>query len=457
VLADASEAVALNDQALEQLKLGNAESAVDMFRAAIGRFTDSLLLRSNLAYALKYDPRSNGREIRAAAEEWAARLDMPTAKRPAPDRQGQLRVGYLSPDFRTHPVGFLIDGVLACHDPSRVEIYCYSHTIKVDPQTERLRSFNVRWRDVRNVDDAEAANMIRTDGIDILVDLAGHSAGGRLSLFAQRPAPVTINWVLGGAGTTGLKEIDYVVADAHALPPEQEPLYVESVIRLPRCYLAYCPPGNAPEVEPAPSLQSGGVTFGCFNNLAKVNHACVSVWAEILRRCPASCLAFETAGYERLEIQSRLRSWFTSHGVDATRLRFGSGLLSQIEFLEKHALIDIGLDPFPYTGGMTTCDALWMGVPVVTFPGEGVHARHGATILKNAGLDFCVARSRQDYIDIAIRLASNIPALADLRRRMRPRLMGSSLCNVVGLTKELEEIYDVLWRRKDIHKSGALT
>lgn len=429
------------------LHLGQPELAVDLLRQALPALRAvEPAAHLSLIQALKYDPRSDAAALRCAAEQWAQIFARPRALPPPARQTSRLRIGYVSPDFHRHPVASLIDGVLACHDQSTVDVYCYSVNRQTDDITERLRSHDVRWREIAGLSDFQAADVVRADGIDILIDISGHT-NVRLSLFAERPAPMSINWILGGAATTGMAAIDYVIGDPYAIPPGHEAHYTEQVVRLPRCYFAYGPPDDAPAVAAPPCARTGSVTFGCFNSLEKINHSVIDTWAKILKHCATARLKFQNHGYDYASVTSRIRNSFANAGVDPARLEF-KGRLRPPEFLASHAEIDIGLDPFPYAGGLTTCDSLWMGVPVVTLPAEGGYGRHGATILSNTGLDSYIAPTRNAYIDIAVGLASNVDALAALRNRLRPQLMSTPLCDVVALTRDLEALLWELWSRR---------
>ncbi len=298
----------------------------------------------------------------------------------SPERR--LRVGYVSPDFCNHAVGRSILPLFEQRDRRQFEVFCYANVLSPDALTEKLRSATDHWRDIRHVPDEGAADLIRNDRIDILVDLALHSSRNRLLIFARKPAPVQVSY-LGYCGTTGLAEIDYRLSDPYMDPPggEQE-CYSEQTVRLPSSYWCYQPAGHAPEVPPLATLSRDCITFGCLNNFAKVSSAALDLWIEILRAVPRSRLLLQApAGCCREDVLRR----FAHHELSSDRVEF-VGRQPWEQYLQSYQEIDLALDPFPFGGGITTCDALWMGVPVVTLSGRTAVGRGGRSILSNIGL-----------------------------------------------------------------------
>jgi predicted O-linked N-acetylglucosamine transferase (SPINDLY family) len=292
--------------------------------------------------------------------------------------------------------------------------------------TERIKVACDTWRDTWTMGDETLAEQVRADRIDILFDLAGHT-GERMLVFARKPAPLQATWI-GYVGTTGLTAMDYLIADRYHVPPGSEQHYRERVIRLPEDYVCFDPPSDAPEVGPLPAFQNGFVTFGCFNNSAKISSDVAALWAEVLTRVPRSRLVLRYRWLHDVRTRARYRDWFTSRGIDPARLDFAGGV-PPAELLATYNRIDIALDPFPYSGGLTTCEALWMGVPVLTFPGVTFAGRHSLSHLANVGLKQLVAVSPADYVALAVSWTSALDWLADLRHGLRAQMAASPLCD----------------------------
>ena len=326
----------------------------------------------------------------------------------------------------------------------QAETICYSDLIVKDSVTYRLQAAATQWRDVLGMSDQRLAEQIRADRIDILFDLAGHTARNRLLVFARKPAPIQITW-LGYVGTTGLRAMDYILADRHLIPPEAETYYCEKVLRMPDDYACYNPPTDAPASGPLPAVERGHVTFGSLNNLCKITPQVVEVWAGILHRVPQSRLVIRYRGLDDAGTRQRFVGLFASQGIAGDRL----DLVGWSPFATRMALynqIDLGLDPFPYSGATTTCDALWMGVPVITCPGETFSSRQSLTHILAVGLEELVARDPSDYIDRAVDLAGDLSRLAALRAGLRERMAASTLCDgkrfVTNLTSLLQNVWE---------------
>jgi predicted O-linked N-acetylglucosamine transferase (SPINDLY family) len=356
-----------------------------------------------------------------------------------------LRIGYVSADFREHPVAWFLEPILAAHDHERFEIVCYAAAAHRDVVTERLQRCADRWRSIAEVSDDRAANLIREDGIDILVDLSGHTGGNLLLVFARKPAPVQASY-LGYLGTTGLTAIDYTITDALAdAPGLTEAHYEEQLARLPVCAFCY-QPGPAPDVAPEPpALRSSRVTFGCLNTLAKVSDEVLARWARLLLAVPGSRLGLPGGpGKRALE---RVRASPARGGVAPEQTLFLEPAATRFDYLMRYHEIDICLDPFPCNGVTTTCDALWMGVPVVTLAGQACAARQGVRFLSTVGLDDLIAAGPEEYVRVARDLAADAPRLTALRRGLRERMLGSPLMDPPRLTRHLEAAYVGMWER----------
>src|SRR5208282_4692744 len=331
-----------------------------------------------------------------------------------PDPERRLRVGYVSPDFRRHPVGLFLLPLLEAHDRGRVEVFCYSSVSAPDDITQQCLNHADCWRDAAALDDETLAALIRADRIDVLVDLSAHIAGNRLLVFARKPAPVQATY-LAYCSTTGLQTIDYRLTDPYLDTPGQAgAAYAEQSVWLEDTYWCYRPVIELPPPGPLPAVGTGYVTFGCLNNFCKASPPCLSVWRDLLQTVPGSHLLLCA---HRGAHRDRLRGFFAA-AVDPQRVEFvGVSLLP--EYFRLYDRIDIALDPFPYSGGTTTCDALWMGVPVVSLAGKTAVGRAGLSILTNAGLPDLVAGSIDDYLRIAASLANDLARLDGLRTGLR--------------------------------------
>ncbi len=399
---------------------------------------------------LNYDPELSRaelfREHRAfgtAFRDALAPLPPPDASPRDPDRR--LRIGYLSPDFRTHSVAYFVAPIFQAFDRERFETIGYAHVSKPDHITEHLRGLASAWRDVSTLDDTELARLIRADGIDILVELGGFTKDGRLLACTARPAPVQISY-LGYPNTTGLPQIDYRITDHRADCDDADDFYSETLIRLPRCFLAFAAPEHAPQVEPPPFVRNGHVTFGSFNNLAKVNGKVVALWAEVLRAVRGSRLLLKASGSGDPTAQDHLRRAFAAAGIAPDRIEFAPYAASARAHLETYREVDVALDTFPYNGTTTTCEALWMGVPVVTLAGERHAARVGASLLGAAGFAAGIAERPMDYVTTARLLAEQQQLLSALRANLRAEMARSPLCDAAGHAKALEEAYRAVWQ-----------
>ncbi|MBR1091492.1 tetratricopeptide repeat protein [Bradyrhizobium manausense] len=362
------------------------------------------------------------------------------------DPERRLRIGYVSADFRTHSVGYFLSAILLNHDDASVETICYSGTTDEDEQTAFFRSRAAHWRSTIGIDDRELAARIRADAIDILVDLSGHTYGHRLGVFARKPAPLQVTW-LGYPDTTGLSDIDYRLTDAIVDPPgTADTTSSERLFRLPDGFHCYTAPVAAPDVSKLPAERNGFVTFGSFNNLVKVNHQVLDAWAGVLQRVAGSHLVLKSKWLVDAEMRKRIERLFEQRGIARDRLKLIGKLPTMADHLAAYGEVDIALDTFPYNGATTTCEALWMGVPVVTLAGDRHAARVGASMLSRVGLQDIVTERSQDYVAAAARLAADVPALAALRASLRERVAASPLCDGPRFTHQLEAAYRTMWR-----------
>ena len=422
--------------------LGDAEGAVREFREALALVPDRPDLWSNLLFTLNCvdtaTPASVFEEHRAYGARFSQRIAelAPAARRPIGVRR--LKVGYVSADFRGHAVAAFFEPVLAAHDRSRVEVFCYYNQMVGDDVTARIQALSEHFVPVRALTDRELAARIRADGIDVLVDLNGHTADNRLPLFFLRPAPVQATW-LGYLGTTGVPQVDYRISDRHADPEGvTERFHTERLWRLPRtlwCYRAYA---EAPAVAPAPAEAARHVTFACLNSPGKVSARMLEDWARILNAVDGSRLLLLAAAHPARAAE--LQAFFAARGVDRSRLEIVSRRPLR-DYLALYAAADIALDTSPYGGGATTCDALWMGVPVVTLATDRSFGRSAASILANVGLQDLVATTRDGYVECAVGLARDLDRLRSLRASLRERMARSPLLDAAGFARDLEDAF----------------
>jgi predicted O-linked N-acetylglucosamine transferase (SPINDLY family) len=425
---------------------GRIGEAVAAFRQAVQLNPQYREAHSNLCYALHFDPLTPPAQMLAEHRAWAAKFAGPvdTMARPHvndrnPDRR--LRIAYLSPNLRTHVVGFFMEPVLRHHDWENVDLVCYSDAPKEDDFSTRLKAYVPTWRQTHSLSDETLAKLVREDGVDILVDLNLHMRGCRLRVFAQKPAPVQITH-LAYCGTSGLTQMDWCVCDPHMIAPGCERYFAEKLLPLADCYWCYRPPAGAPEVGPAPVQKNGFVTFGSLNSLAKVNDNVLQVWTKLLERVPRSRLALHApGGQSNPSIVRRL----VSQGIPVDRLLLYPRL-DLIGYLKLYNQIDIALDPFPYGGGTTTFDALWMGVPVVTLEGTMPLGRAGASILRNLGFPDLITSSPEAFLARVTDLSGDPTALAQLRTSLRDRLAASLLLDAPRYVRNLEAAYRRAWQ-----------
>ena len=357
------------------------------------------------------------------------------------------RIGFLSADFRSHAVGFLAIPAIEGLARAGHHLTCYSNSTANDQMTARFIKAATVWRSVAELSDDRLAELIRADGIDILIDLSGYTAGNRLPVFALRPAPIQIASWIGYPATTGMAAMDYILTDRHQLPPAAAPFYTEAVVRLPDSYIVFEPPADAPPLSGLPALTKGFITFCSFNVLKKTSPEAVALWSRILTRLPSARLLLKTPALTCPATRLRYAQLFFSHGIDPSRVQCVGRTSPPVHRTWMNEA-DIALDPFPYTGGLTTLESLWMGLPVVTLPGETFASRHSLGYLSTLGLTELVASNQDHYLELALELANDLPRLATLRAGMRRRMLASPLCDVERFTGHLETALATLWARR---------
>jgi predicted O-linked N-acetylglucosamine transferase (SPINDLY family) len=427
--------------------LGRMAEVDECLRRSLEIVPDATI-HSSLVFNLNYLTAATPESLFDEARRWNTLYAAPLASgiqrhanRRDPERR--LKLGYVSPDFYGHPITRFVLPVFEHHDRSRFEVFAYAVGTTSDHITEYFRT-RVDHFVTLPADEKKLASRIRADGIDILVDLAGHTTGEAYLAFARKPAPIQISW-LGVLSTTGLSTMDYFLGDAEMPCPATDHLFTETVHRLPRAFCCYRPATDAP-VAPAPYLSTGYITFGCFNSPRKITREVVKLWSAILHLVGGSRLLLKYSGLEEEARQAPLLAWFAEDGIPNERLLFDGASLST-QYFEEYSRIDIALDPFPYNGGSTTLDALWMGVPVVTLAGRLAVQRHGACFLTAAGLPDLVTHSPEQYVTTAMFLAQTLPKIPDSRINLRKALEQSPLMDEIGLVRTVEDAFRDMWRK----------
>ena len=441
-----------NSLGLAFMAQGKLDEAIEHYRKAMGINSEFAGAHSNLLLTLNYqhiaDSVQNFAEHQRWARQHAAPLEsaiQPHSNDCTPSRR--LRIGYVSPDFRLHSVAFFLEPILAAHDHDSHEIFCYSDVARPDGVTERLQGLADCWRNIEGLTHEQVGDQVRKDQIDILVDLAGHTGNNRMLLFARKPAPVQVSY-LGYPNTTGLSTMDYKITDYYADPEGQaDTLYTEKLIRLPHCFLCYQPPLEIPEVAKLPALKTGVVTFGSFNNLSKVTPEVIALWSSILTAIPNTVIIMKFKGLADIGTRQGVLESFIKNGVSGERVILIGDMPSTDQHLTLYNNIDIGLDTFPYNGTTTTCEALWMGVPVITMAGDRHGSRMGVSLLSNVGLSDLIAESTENYVEKAVHLAGDLNRLKELRSNLRSIMSQSPLMDAKGLTNSIEEAYRNMWHR----------
>jgi len=442
------------------LSQGLLEQAVASYQQALRLQPDKPEFHSNVLFCMNFDPHADPDAVFAEHRRWGqtwcdvrrAMCDVKTGSSDiAPrtshlahnDPERRLRIGYVSPDFRSHPVARYFEPVLAHHDPRQVEVYCYAEIQRPDAVTTRLQNYVQGWRWTCGQTDTQVAECIRNDRIDILVDLAGHTAGNRLLVFAHKPAPVQATW-LGYMNTTGLSPVDYRLTDDHLDPPDQPIRDTEELVRLPGGMCCFAPPVDAPAVAPLPALQRGSLTFGSLGSLSKLNAQVFDLWSQVLKAVPTARLLMfhHTLTGAALE---HIHRQFTDRGIATGRLDLRRGSFAP-GYLGVYAEIDVSLDTFPCTGGVTTCESLWMGVPVLSLCGVRPAGRNSAALLARVGLGDWAVQTPAQYLAFAESLRNDLDRLARLRAGLRER-MTATFCDARRFTPLLEEAYRTMWRR----------
>jgi predicted O-linked N-acetylglucosamine transferase (SPINDLY family) len=432
--------------ALSLTSLGRIEEAIAHYRRVANETmmpTAALLLTLN--YADGYEPAVIFSEHQKFNEQYA--IPLASSIRPhlnVPIAHRRLKIGYVSGDLRKHPVGYFMAPILAQHHHESFEIYCYSQGTTVDSMTQRLQQYSDHWITGEKFTDEQLAEQIRQDQIDILVDLAGHTAKNHLLVFARKPAPVQVTY-LGYPTTTGLTAIDYRITDNYVDSQGINEQYSSEIpVHLPASFFCYQPAADSPPVNDLPALQQGHVTFGSFNNFAKVSPEILHLWANVLSAIPNSKLLIKTRYLSDPATRQVFEERLSQLDIKPTQLILEE-FSSAPTYLKSYHQVDLGLDSYPFNGGTTTCEALWMGVPVVTLVGNRQVSRLGLSILTTIGLTELIAHTKEEYLEICINLARNLKYLQTLRAEMRARMQASPLMDATSFTRHLEDAYRQMW------------
>jgi protein O-GlcNAc transferase len=426
--------------------LGEQQEGVAVARRATEIAPEMHLAWRTLGASLVYAEDASADALRDIAERASAVL--PRTRVASPRAEGperRLRLGLLSAKLMTHPVAWLTLAAFETLDRDAFEIVCFGPPLVDDAMQRRFRAIATEWHVVVGRPTADIAALIRAREIDVLIDLGGWGDQGLLSACGERPAPVQVKWVGNQAYTTGMPEIDWMLTDRWETPAGFERFYRERLLRLPDGYACYAPPDDAPEVTPLPALARGHVSFGAFHNLAKVTPSVIAAWARVLHRVPDARLLFKSSPFADAPTAARVVAAFVAHGIAPERIE-ARGPTGHRTHLAQHADIDIMLDAFPYTGGLTTCESLWMGVPVVTLAGEAFAARHSSSHLSNVGLVDWIAERVDDYVELAVHRVTDLASLATLRAGLRERMRVSPLCDAPRFARHLGAALGEIWR-----------
>jgi len=449
------QAIALKpDYALFYSNLGNAvqdlgrySEAEISYRRAMALKPDFAEANSNLLFSLNYADLSINEERIEEAKKYGLKVSERAIPKflewNAVQQPKRLRIGFVSGDLKNHPVGYFIEGLISHLDREKFALFAFSATPVVDELTSRVKPYFQKWLPIYGMSDFEAAGTIHQNEIDILVDLSGHTSGNRLPVFSYKPAPVQVSW-LGYFATTGLPEMDYLLGDPYVTPQSEAHHFSEKVWQLPETYLCFNPPSEQTLVSLLPALQNGFITFGCFNNLSKMSKEVVEVWGAILQAIPNSKLFLKTKQLNDSRIVAEVYSKFAVHGIASDRLLL-EGSSPRAELLAAYNRVDIALDPFPYPGGTTSVEAVWMGVPVLTLKGNRFLSHVGETIAHNIGHPEWIAKDLDDYVNKVISFASDIENLVDLRMCLRDKALKSPLFNAEQFTNHFGKALQEMW------------
>jgi predicted O-linked N-acetylglucosamine transferase (SPINDLY family) len=429
---------------------GRVAEALPCYRQSVALEPNAFDAQAGLSWIMHYVPECSPQEcfaqLKCCGQVYSQNVRSPAPHLNNRNPSRKLRIGYLSPDLHEHSVANFFEPLLSAHHQEMVETFCYAEEFKLDHVTARLQKLANHWRSTCGLSDEAVSCMIRADQIDILVDLAGYTQNSRIRVMAYKPAPVTFTY-LGYPNTTGIPQIDYRIVDAWTDPPDQPALCTETLVRLEDGFLCYQPPLGAPENGSPPILNCGHITFGSFNVLAKMNAEVARLWAKILCSVPYSRLFLKSQAFTQSSTQEYWKTFFEREGVHPDRLELLGWCKEKSAHLSLYGRVDIALDPFPYNGTTTTCEALWMGVPVISLAGNSHVSRVGVSLLSNLQLEELIAYSEQEYLEIAVQLAQDSERLTLFRESIRPWMSASPLCDSEAFAFKLEAAYRQMWRK----------
>ncbi|XP_044507572.1 probable UDP-N-acetylglucosamine--peptide N-acetylglucosaminyltransferase SPINDLY isoform X2 [Mangifera indica] len=454
IVANPTYAEAYNNLGVLYRDAGNITLAIEAYEQCLKIDPDSRNAGQNRLLAMNYINEGHDDKLFEAHRDWGGRFmrlfPQYTSWDNPKDPERPLVIGYVSPDYFTHSVSYFIEAPLVYHDYENYKVAVYSAVVKADAKTVRFREKVLKkggkWRDIYGIDEKKVATMVREDKVDILVELTGHTANNKLGMMACRPAPVQVTWI-GYPNTTGLPAIDYRITDSLADPPGTKQKHVEELVRLPECFLCYTPSPEAGPVSSTPALSNGFITFGSFNNLAKITPKVLQVWARILCAVPNSRLVVKCKPFCCDSVRQRFLSTLEQLGLESLRVDLLPLILLNHDHMQAYSLMDISLDTFPYAGTTTTCESLFMGVPCITMAGS-VHAHNvGVSLLSKVGLPHLIAKNEDEYVRLALQLASDITALSNLRMSLRELMSRSPVCDGQNYMRGLESTFRNMWHR----------
>lgn len=426
---------------------GDIEGAIEVFNEAIKLDPLSRKRHSNLLLTQNYCIDTSQDIVLMNHKKWADKFEQENKViECSGSADKKINIGYISPDFRTHSVAYFIKHLIKQHDRNNFNVYCYSNSINSDSTTDEIKNSSDYWRNVAKFSDPDIFKIIKNDKIDILVDLSGHTAGNRLGVFAMKPAPIQISYI-GYPCTTGLHNIDYHITDCITDSNESNQYYSEELIRIDGCFLCYTPPLDTPDISVTPAVENNYITFGSFNNLAKINSEVVGLWSNILHSVAQSRLIIKNPSLTDKKTANYYYSLFNELEISNDRIKLIGHTETVYDHLDKYNLIDIALDTSPYNGTTTTCEALYMGVPVITLQGDAHISRVASSLLSNSGLTDLIAHSKNEYISKAINLTNDISHLNELRLSLRDKFSNSVVCNTTQHTNHIENIYTDIWKK----------
>lgn len=449
--ADPNNAKICYNYATDLIRAGRAKDGIELLRTAVQIAPADPLIYSKYLWSLSFLPDINPEKLLDEHSKWT-RIHAPvtlarTSHHNDPNPHRRLRIGYISPDFRKHSVAYNFEAFLDGRDSESFEVYGYGNIGLPDEVTERLKGKFDHYHHIRGLDDETVANLIERDQIDILVEIGGHTVDNRLRVLAYKPAPIQVDY--GGISTTAMRQIDYRLTDSIMDSPKSQQFYTEESVYLPTGFICYNPPRSAPPIGALPAVRKGYVTFASFNNSCKINEFVLVLWAQILKAVDKSCFLMKFRGGDDRAVRDYYISRFEEMGIDRDRVHT-CGWKSSAEHLQLYNEVDIALDTYPYTGCLTTLEAMWMGVPVITLVGgDSAYflSRAGLSMLSRVGLEFFAASTPDEYVARAIALSMNTEALARIRASMRPRMMSSTLCDAEAYAHGVEAAYRKMWRR----------